>query len=101
MDHGGESAMKTPDLPGFVRSLARFALYCGRRFQGDKCLKVATQLSYASLLAVVPILAICLGLLSAVPAFEPLRIEADETDPARPGAAGGRARRQRHPSPRS
>jgi membrane protein len=68
--------MKTPDLPGFIRSLARFALYCGQRFQGDKCLKVATQLSYASLLAVVPILAICLGLLSAVPAFEPLRIEA-------------------------
>jgi len=76
LDEREGSAMKIPDLPGFLRNLGRFALYCWQRFQGDKCLKVATQLSYASLLAIVPILAICLGLLSAVPAFNHLRIDA-------------------------
>ncbi|MEQ8356447.1 MAG: YihY family inner membrane protein [Kiloniellaceae bacterium] len=68
--------MKKPDLPGFLRNLKRFVVYCWHRFQGDQCLKVATQLSYASLLAIVPILAICLGLLSAVPAFDDLRVDA-------------------------
>jgi membrane protein len=43
---------------------------------GDQCLRSATQLSYASLLAIVPILAICVGLLSAFPGFERLRLEA-------------------------
>jgi YihY family inner membrane protein len=42
----------------------------------DRCLRTATQLSYASLLAIVPALAICLGLLSALPGFENLRLKA-------------------------
>ncbi len=67
--------MKNPDLPGFLRNLMQFAAYCGRRFLGDQCLRIATQLSYASLLAIVPILAICFGLLSAFPAFERLRLQ--------------------------
>ncbi len=65
--------MKTPDFSGFLRNLGRFAVYCGQRFTGDQCLRIATQLSYASLLAVVPALAICFGLLSAFPGFEHLR----------------------------
>jgi membrane protein len=68
--------MKNPDFPGFLRNLLRFVAYCGRRFMGDRCLRSATQLSYASLLAIVPILAICFGLLSAFPAFENLRTAA-------------------------
>jgi len=68
--------MKSIELPGILRALLRFAVYCGRRFMGDQCLRIATQLSYASLLAIVPILAICLGLLSAFPAFEHLRMDA-------------------------
>ena len=68
--------MKNPDLPGFLRNLLRFAAYCGHRFMGDQCLRSATQLSYASLLAIVPMLAICFGLLSAFPAFEGLRVDA-------------------------
>lgn len=71
-----ENAMKRPDLLGFARNLMRFAAYCGRRFMDDQCLRRATQLSYASLLALVPILAICVGLLSAFPAFEQLRLDA-------------------------
>src|SRR3546814_2618768 len=42
----------------------------------DGCLRRATGLSYASLLAIVPVLAICFGLLAAFPAFERLRFEA-------------------------
>lgn len=72
----GEIAMKWPDLLGFARNLIQFAAYCGRRFADDQCLRRATQLSYASLLALVPILAICVGLLSGFPAFEQLRIDA-------------------------
>lgn len=67
--------MKRPDLPGSLRNLVPFAAYCGRRFMADGCLRTATQLSYASLLAIVPLLAICLGLLSAFPAFEQLRFQ--------------------------
>jgi membrane protein len=68
--------MKRPDLLGFLRNLVPFGAYCGRRFMADQCLRISTQLSYASLLAIVPILAICLGLMSAVPGFERLRLQA-------------------------
>jgi membrane protein len=68
--------MKRPDLPGVLRNIAHFAAYCGRRFLADQCLRTATQLSYTSLLSLIPLLAICFGLLSAFPAFERLRIDA-------------------------
>ena len=70
--------MKRPELLGFLRNIPGFAAYCGRRFMADKCLRLATQLSYASLLAIVPILAICFGLLAAFPAFERLRVDAQQ-----------------------
>src|SRR3546814_531599 len=76
---GGSSrnvAMKRPDPTGNLRNLLPFAAYCGRRFMADGCLRRATGLSYASLLAIVPVLAICFGLLAAFPAFERLRFEA-------------------------
>ncbi|HEY9548125.1 MAG TPA: YihY family inner membrane protein, partial [Kiloniellaceae bacterium] len=68
--------MKRPDFSAALRNLLPFAVYCGRRFMADGCLRTATQLSYASLLAIVPVLAICFGLLAAFPAFERLRVEA-------------------------
>jgi membrane protein len=68
--------MKRPDLPGILRNIAPFTAYCGRRFLADQCLRMATQLSYASLLAIVPLLAICFGLMSAFPGFERLRLQA-------------------------
>src|SRR3546814_21040077 len=58
-------AMKRPDFSAALRNLVPFAVYCGRRFMADGCLRTATQLSYASLLAIVPVLAICFGLRSA------------------------------------
>lgn len=67
--------MKRPDLAGTLRNLMPFAAYCGQRFLRDGCLRTATQLSYASLLAIIPVLAICMGLLAAFPAFEKLRFK--------------------------
>ena len=67
--------MERPDLRDGLQNLVPFAVHCGRRFIVDGCLRTATQLSYASLLAIVPILAICLGLLAAFPAFEQLRLK--------------------------
>src|SRR3546814_5399612 len=51
-------AMKRPDFSAALRNLVPFALYCGRRFMSDGCLRKATQLSYALLLATVPVRAI-------------------------------------------
>lgn len=71
-------SMKISEVPGLLRDLGRFAYYCMKRFTRDRCLRVATQLSYASLLAIVPFLAIGLGLISAFPGFEHLRQDAQD-----------------------
>jgi membrane protein len=47
--------------------------YIGSRFAGDKCLRIAASLSYTSLLALVPMLAISLSILSAFPVFDEAR----------------------------
>ncbi|RDD62545.1 YihY family inner membrane protein [Ferruginivarius sediminum] len=48
----------------------RFLAYAGARFLDDGGMRLAAGLSYASLLAMVPLLAIALAILSAFPAFE-------------------------------
>lgn len=48
-------------------SLARYAL---SRFSEDRCLVLAASLSYTTLLAIVPLLALVLGILTGFPAFE-------------------------------
>lgn len=50
-----------------------FLLYVWRRFNADGCTGVAAGLSYTSLLAVVPMLAIGLAMFAAFPAFANLR----------------------------
>lgn len=47
--------------------------YIAARFSGDKCLRIAASLSYTSLLALVPMLAISLSILSAFPVFDEAR----------------------------
>ncbi len=44
-----------------------------QRFQEDRCLRVAASLSYTSLLALVPFMAIFFAMLSAFPVFEGVR----------------------------
>lgn len=53
-----------------VRLIGRFALYCLRRFFADSCPRIASALSYSTLLAIVPLFAIAFSLLSHVPGFE-------------------------------
>lgn len=50
-----------------------FTRYLLRRYSQDRCLQMAAGLSYSSLLALVPLLAIALGLLAAFPAFDEAR----------------------------
>ena len=66
------------DFKAAAVHLWRFFAYSTRRFWRDECPQVAAALSYSSLLSVVPLLAIFLGLLSAFPAFEELRITVQE-----------------------
>lgn len=49
---------------------ARFLTYLWQRFETDDGMRLAAGLSYASLLSLVPLLAIVLGMLSLFPAFE-------------------------------
>ena len=51
------------------RRVLRFAVYTWRRFLDDDCLRSAASLSYATLLALVPLTAIGLAILSGFPVF--------------------------------
>ena len=55
------------------RPLGRFLRYALRRFQVDGCLRAAASLSYATLLSLVPLIAIALAVLSAFPVFDSAR----------------------------
>lgn len=54
----------------FLRDFGRFLHQLWLRFEEDRCPQMAAGLSYASLLALVPLLAIGLALLTAFPAFD-------------------------------
>ena len=54
-------------------ALQRFARYAAARFKEDNCLRVASSLSYTSLLAIVPLTAIAFSMLAAFPVFEGAR----------------------------
>jgi membrane protein len=57
------------------RRLWRFAVHVVRRYSSDSCFRVAASLSYTSLLALVPLIALGLSILTAFPAFQEVRDE--------------------------
>src|SRR5690625_2828521 len=57
-------------VTGFLADFRSFMHLLVLRFLDDRCPQLAAGLSYASLLALVPLLAISLALLTAFPAFE-------------------------------
>lgn len=61
-----------------LRDAGGFAWYAAVRFEGDRCFQAAAALTYTSLLALVPLLTITLGILSAFPAFDQVRVSAQE-----------------------
>ncbi len=58
-----------------LRQVLRFVGYTARRFGEDSCARQAAGLGYISLLSIVPLLAVGLGMLSAFPAFDDIRLE--------------------------
>lgn len=58
-----------------LRDILRFILYAGLRFWQDKCFGAASSLSYTSLLAIVPVVAISFAILSAFPVFDKIRTD--------------------------
>jgi membrane protein len=53
-----------------LRDLGSLLWYALGRFQKDSCLALAASLSYTTLLAMVPLLALALGILTGFPAFD-------------------------------
>lgn len=58
------------DLRARAGDAAAFAGYAWRRFWDDRCLRVAASLSYTTLLALVPLMAIGFAMFSAFPVFD-------------------------------
>lgn len=55
-----------------LRQLSRFLLHIAGRFSEDRCLQIASSLTFTTLLAVVPLVTIALTLISAFPVFSGL-----------------------------
>jgi membrane protein len=55
-----------------LRQLGRFFAYLLRRFNQDRCLQIASSLTFTTLLALVPLATIVLTLMSAFPVFSGL-----------------------------
>ena len=57
------------DLQSYGIRIKRLARHAWQHFQEDRCLEEAASLSYTSLLAMVPLLAVIFGIISAFPVF--------------------------------
>src|SRR5690349_23479598 len=55
-----------------LRQLGRFLAHVVRRFDQDRCLQIASSLTFTTLLALVPLVTIMLTLMSAFPVFSGL-----------------------------
>jgi membrane protein len=58
--------------------LGRFILHVLRRFQEERCLQVASSLTYTTLLSLVPLVTVALTLISAFPAFQEFTSHVDD-----------------------
>jgi membrane protein len=61
-----------------LHQLGRFILHVLRRFQEERCLQVASSLTYTTLLSLVPLLTVALTLISAFPAFSEFTSHVDD-----------------------
>lgn len=55
-----------------LHQLSRFLLHVARRFNEDRCLQIASSLTFTTLLALVPLVTIALTLMSVFPFFSDL-----------------------------
>lgn len=61
-----------------IREVREFLYFLMKRAQNDTILRVASSLSYTSLIAMVPVLAIALAIFSAFPVFNDVRQQVQE-----------------------
>ena len=70
------------DWPGHAiartRAAVEFVVLASERFWQDRCTQAAAALTYTSLLSLVPLMAVSIGILSAFPAFEDVRDQAQD-----------------------
>jgi membrane protein len=64
-----EQSLSPLNLPKHARRVKRLARHVWKHFQEDRCLEEAASLSYTSLLALVPLLAVTFGIIAAFPVF--------------------------------
>ena len=62
----------------WMRSVVEFVILATERFWQDRCTQAAAALTYTSLLSMVPLMAVSIGILSAFPAFEEVRDQAQD-----------------------
>ncbi len=72
-----ENAIKKRILP-FFKSTGDFLFFLAKRAKNDTIFRVAASLSYTSLIAIVPLLAIGLAIFSAFPVFNSARGQIEE-----------------------
>jgi membrane protein len=56
-------------IPRHVKRINRLAHHVWKHFQEDRCFEEAASLSYTSLLAMIPLLAVVFGIIAAFPVF--------------------------------
>src|SRR3954466_535837 len=61
-----------------LQQLGRFILHVLRRFEEERCLQIASSLTYTTLLSLVPLLTVALTLISAFPAFSEFTTHVDD-----------------------
>jgi membrane protein len=61
-----------------LQQLGRFILHVLRRFQEERCLQVASSLTYTTLLSLVPLITVALTMISAFPAFQEFTTHVDD-----------------------
>jgi len=59
-------------MPLALRQLGRFLAHVFKRFNQDRCLQIASSLTFTTLLALVPLVTLTLALMSAFPIFSGL-----------------------------
>lgn len=64
-----DNPASTLDMPRLLRRAKRLLRHVWKHFQEDRCLEEAASLGYTSLLAMVPLLAVMFGIVSAFPVF--------------------------------
>lgn len=74
MTDPSSNSTSSPRRKGF-RDGFQFLGFVAQRFSGDRCMERAAALTYTSLLAMVPLLAVSFAIFAAFPAFEGMKTE--------------------------